>query len=227
VIGLIYLLIKESTMTKIITAVPSLPIDRRSFIRTSAAFTSVLALPACGSGDDSPLLANKQAALDKQITEFMAKTGVPGAAVSLMNTRNSIQQVAGVRELGKSPKVVGGDSFHIGSNAKSMLAMLIMRSVELNELKLETPIYQLVPSLKSSGKSAYANVTLENLLSHRAGIETLLDVPSIEKNIACFFWHSSVAATAGIGISDKQSRLAFLALRSIIPTEAMLVRRQF
>jgi hypothetical protein len=92
-------------MTKIITAVASLPIDRRSSIRTSAAFSSVLALPAWGSGDDSPLLANKQAVLEKQITECMTKTGVPGAAVSLMNTHNSIQQVAGVRELGKSPKV--------------------------------------------------------------------------------------------------------------------------
>ena len=68
-------------MNKMIASVASLPIDRRSFIRTSAAFSSVLALPACGTGDDSPLLANKQAALEKQITEFMAKTGVPGAAV--------------------------------------------------------------------------------------------------------------------------------------------------
>jgi D-alanyl-D-alanine carboxypeptidase len=207
VIGLVYLLTKDSTVTKIITAVASLPINRRSFIRTGAAFTSVLALPACGSGDDSPLLANKQAALEKQITEFMAKTGVPGAAVSLMNTRNSIQQVAGVRELGKSPKVVGGDSFHIGSNAKSMLAMLIMRSVELNELKLETPIYQLVPSLKSSGKSAYANVTLENLLSHRAGIETLLDVPSIEETLPVF---------SGTAVSQRRQTLEFLTSREPI-----------
>jgi hypothetical protein len=48
----------------------------------------------------------------------MAKIGVPGAAVSVTNTRTSIQQVAGVRVLGKSAKVLG----------------------ELNELTLETPI---------------------------------------------------------------------------------------
>jgi D-alanyl-D-alanine carboxypeptidase len=186
-------------------------LNRRSFIATTAGLGASFALPGCGSadGDSSPLLANKQASLDKLLTEFMAKTGVPGAAVSLMNTRNSIQQVAGVRVLGKSAKIVGDDSLHIGSNSKSMLAMLAMRSVELNELKLETPIYTLVPSLKSTGKAAYGNVTLENLLSHRAGIETLLDVPSIDEILPVF---------AGSAVEQRKQALAFLTSREPIAT---------
>jgi D-alanyl-D-alanine carboxypeptidase len=181
-------------------------LNRRSFIATTAGLGASFALSGCGSadGDSSPLLANKQASLDKLLTEFMAKTGVPGAAVSLMNTRNSIQQVAGVRVLGKSAKIVGDDSLHLGSNAKSMLAMLAMRSVELNELKLETPIYTLVPSLKSTGKTAYGNVTLENLLSCRAGIETLLDVPSVEEVLPVF---------SGSAVEQRKQALVFLTNR--------------
>jgi D-alanyl-D-alanine carboxypeptidase len=182
---------------------------RRSFVGVGAALGASLTISGCGSatGDSSPLLADKQAALDKLLKEFMTKTGVPGAAVSLMNTRNSIQQVAGVRVLGKTEKIVGSDAFHIGSNVKSMLAMLVMRSVELNELKLETPIYQLVPSLKSTGKTAYANVTLENLLSHKAGIETLLDVPSIEEILPVF---------NGTAVEQRRQALVFLTRREPI-----------
>jgi D-alanyl-D-alanine carboxypeptidase len=177
--------------------------NRRLFVGASVALGASFTISGCGSadGDSSPLLANKQAPLDKLLTEFMTKTGVPGAAVSLMNTRNSIQQVAGVRVLGKSEKIMADDAFHIGSNVKSMLAMLVMRSVELNELKLDTPIYQLVPSLKGSGNPAYANVTLENLLSHRAGIETLLDVPSIEEILPVF---------TGTAVEQRRQALVFL-----------------
>jgi D-alanyl-D-alanine carboxypeptidase len=186
---------------------PHFQLNRRYFIGAGAALSGAFALAGCGSGDNSPLLADKQASLNKLLTEFMAKTGVPGAAVSLANTRNSIQQVSGVRVLGKSVKVVGEDSFHIGSNCKSMLAMMILRSVELNELKLETPIYQLVPSLRASGKAAYASVTLENLLSHRAGIETLLDVPSIVETLPVF---------QGTSTEQRRQTLVFLTSREPI-----------
>jgi D-alanyl-D-alanine carboxypeptidase len=159
--------------------------NRRNFLANTAAFGGMMALGACGGGSDvvgdvrEIRVAARQVQLDQLLAAFMAKTGVPGAAVSLIDTREEIVSVAGVRVLGRPEKVLIGDAFHVGSNSKSMLAMLIMRSVELGELKLETPIYDLVPSLRSTGKAAYAGVTLEQLLSHKAGIEPLLDVPSI------------------------------------------------
>ena len=181
--------------------------NRRDFLSSTVALGATFALTACGGGGDVTSVvrvAVKQAQLDQLLASFMAKTGVPGAAVALIDTRDDITSVAGVRVLGKPEKIATHDAFHIGSNAKSMLAMLVMRSVELAELKLETPIYDLVPSLRSTGKAAYAGVTLEHLLSHRAGIEPLLDVPSIVEILPVF---------AGSASEQRKQALVFLTSR--------------
>jgi D-alanyl-D-alanine carboxypeptidase len=157
--------------------------NRRIFLSSAVGVGATLTLAGCG-GDVR--VTARQIQLDKLLNDFMAKTGVPGAAVSLIDTSEEITSVSGVRVLGKSEKVLTSDAFHIGSNAKSMLAMLALRSAELGELKLETPIYDLLPSLRSTGLAAYAAVNLEQLLSHKAGIESLLDVPSIEQVLPQF-----------------------------------------
>jgi D-alanyl-D-alanine carboxypeptidase len=159
--------------------------NRRIFLSGAVGIGTTLALQGCGGGNDDQLSA-RQIQLDKLINDFTIKSGVPGAAVALLDTSKTISSVAGLRVLGRPEKIVVTDSFHVGSNAKSMLAMLILKSAELGELKLETPIYELVPSLRSTGLPAYARVTLEQLLSHKAGFEPLLDVPSIEEILPRF-----------------------------------------
>ncbi len=184
--------------------------NRRNFLSSATALSSMMALSACGGGNDvvgdirEIRVAAQQVRLDQLLAAFMAKTGVPGAAVSLIDTREDIASVAGVRILGKPEKILVGDAFHVGSNAKSMLAVLIMRSVELGELKLETPIYVLAPSLRSTGNAAFAGVTLEQLLSHKAGIERLLDVPSIEEILPVF---------EGSATEQRKQALTFLTSR--------------
>ncbi len=181
---------------------------RRTFLSSSILLGSSLALYGCGGGSDTPAgapsLAPKQAALDQLVSEFLTKNGVPGVSVALLNTREEIVSVSGVRVLGQPAKVLASDAFHVGSNAKSMLAMLIMRSVELGELRLETPIYDLVPQLRSTGKAAYAGVTLEQLLSHRAGIEPLLVVQDIQETLPPF---------EGSAADQRKQTLNFLTAR--------------
>ena len=188
--------------------------DRRTFLTSTAILGATAALSGCGGGGDSTdrtvsatSLKGKQAVLDKLLQDFMTKTGVPGATVSLLNTNEEIVSVAGVRVLGRPEKILEADSFHLGSNTKSMLAMLILHSAELGELKLETPIYSLLPNLKSTGKAAYANVTLEQLLSHQAGIEPLLVVQDIEETLPVF---------DGTVTEQRRQALVFLTARDPI-----------
>jgi D-alanyl-D-alanine carboxypeptidase len=181
--------------------------NRRSFILTAAGAGSAILLSGCNSAESTtkpPSLTDKQGALDKLVQDFLLKTGVPGVSVTLLNTREEIVSVAGLRVLGRPEKIQAQDSFHIGSNAKSMLAMLALRAAELGELKLETPLYELIPGFRAMGKPAYGGVTLEQLFAHRAGIEPLLVVEDINNVLPQF---------SGAAIDQRRQAAAFLLAR--------------
>ncbi len=63
------------------------------------------------------------------------------------------------------------DRFHIGSNTKAMTAFVIARMVEKGRLSWTTPFFSLFPEWRKKSNPAYARITLQDLLSHRAGIQ--------------------------------------------------------
>lgn len=63
------------------------------------------------------------------------------------------------------------DRFHIGSNTKAMTAFVIAKYVEAGKLKWSTKFFDLFPEWKSSSRADYSEITLQDLLSHRAGIQ--------------------------------------------------------
>ena len=63
------------------------------------------------------------------------------------------------------------DRFHIGSNTKAMTAFIIAKYVEKGKLKWTTKFFDLFPEWKLKSKPEYFNITLQDLLSHRAGIQ--------------------------------------------------------
>lgn len=63
------------------------------------------------------------------------------------------------------------DRFHIGSNTKAMTAFIIAKYVEKGKLKWATKFFDIFPQWKNNSNQAYFNVTLQDLLSHRARIQ--------------------------------------------------------
>lgn len=63
------------------------------------------------------------------------------------------------------------DRFHIGSNTKAMTAFIIAKYVEKGKLKWSTKFFDLFPDWKEKSKTDYATITLQDLLSHKAGIQ--------------------------------------------------------
>lgn len=63
------------------------------------------------------------------------------------------------------------DRFHIGSNTKAMTAFIIAKYVEKGKLNWSTKFFDIFPEWKEKSKPEYANITLQDLLSHRAGIQ--------------------------------------------------------
>lgn len=63
------------------------------------------------------------------------------------------------------------DRFHIGSNTKAMTAFMIAKYVEKGKLNWTTKFFDLFPEWKEGSKAGYENITLQELLSHKAGIQ--------------------------------------------------------
>lgn len=63
------------------------------------------------------------------------------------------------------------DRFHLGSNTKAMTAFIIAKYVEKRYLRWDTKFFELFPKWKKGSRKEYDDITLEELLSHRANIQ--------------------------------------------------------
>jgi CubicO group peptidase (beta-lactamase class C family) len=102
---------------------------------------------------------------------IVVKHDVPGMVAVLIDGDSILSSgAAGVRRRGDAQKVTLNDRFHIGSDTKAMTATLCAMLVEEGKLSWDRTLVQAFPELKSKMHEQYRNVTLEQLLTHRAGM---------------------------------------------------------
>lgn len=85
----------------------------------------------------------------------------------------TLQVMGYQRAFPQSPKFMAttGDYFHLGSNSKAITAFIAAKLVEQGKINWETKFFKLFPEWKKGSDTAYYNITLRDLLSHRARIE--------------------------------------------------------
>lgn len=71
----------------------------------------------------------------------------------------------------KQTKANINDYFHLGSNTKAITGFIAAYLVENNKITWTTKFFDLFPNWKTKSNSAYYNITLADLLSHRAKIQ--------------------------------------------------------
>ena len=120
-------------------------------------------------------------------------TTTPGiAALIIRGFRAEPERVAGVRVMNTDDRVAAGDRWHLGSDGKAMTATLIARLVESGVLSWERPLSQMLPELAQGMQPQYRDVTLPDLLSHRAGLpENIVDLQVLQS-----FYSDSAAPPA-------------------------------
>jgi CubicO group peptidase (beta-lactamase class C family) len=94
-------------------------------------------------------------------------------ALAVVVTRNGKicdRAAVGVRKWGAPTLVTTNDQFHIGSCGKSMTATLAATLIEEGKLRWNTTIGEVFPELKGKMDQRYEKVTLDQLLTHRAGV---------------------------------------------------------
>lgn len=99
-----------------------------------------------------------------------SQAGVPAMAMAVV-TLDGLSGVAaaGWRKAGATNAVTLDDLWHLGSNTKAMTATLSGRLVERGLLDWDTTLATAFPELADAMQAECRKVTLEQLLTHRAG----------------------------------------------------------
>lgn len=135
--------------------------------------------------------------LESVLESIRREYKLPALAASIVRSDGSITSVAtGVRTQGKNAAVKNEDKFNIGSITKPMTATVIATLVEQGKLSWTTRVLDVFPEFKDIIHPTLKEITLEQLLAHRAGIAAFED----DKDIA--------SAPTFPGSATKQ-RLAF------------------
>jgi len=107
--------------------------------------------------------------------QIMEKDSIPEMAFAVV-TKDSIiiKKVLGhhkISEINSNPNSNIDDYFHLGSNTKAITSFIAAKLVENKKIMWNTKFYDLFPELKRKSNTKYLNITLEDLLSHRAKIQ--------------------------------------------------------
>lgn len=127
---------------------------------------AVLLLSSAGFAPP-PTLAAAAAALEKIIAAEMAQTGTPGVAFVVVKEGAVVYARGfGRASVEESTPVTTATAFRLGSTTKMLTATAVLSLVADGKLSLTQPVTQYVPTLGT----AFARVSLRQLLSHAAGL---------------------------------------------------------
>jgi CubicO group peptidase (beta-lactamase class C family) len=105
------------------------------------------------------------------------KHDVPAISAMLLSSEGiTAAGVAGVRKRGSEVPATSNDLWHLGSVTKAMTATLVARMVEQGQVAWDTTVAQVFPEFADTFHPEMRGVTLIQLLSHRAGLPTNLNL---------------------------------------------------
>ena len=107
------------------------------------------------------------------VTETVSREHIPGMIAAIIDSSGILQiESSGVRKMRSSEAITHADHFHLGSCGKAMTSVLMAILIADNKLQWETTFIEVFPELKDTILPDYEHITLHQLLTHRAGIES-------------------------------------------------------
>jgi len=138
--------------------------------RLSVAVVSLAVLPLhVGAEAPTPTLAG----LDDYVVQAMGAWEVPGMAVAVVKDDAVVLAKGyGIREIGKPGPVDADTLFAIGSNTKAFTVTALGMLVSEDKLGWDDPVITHMPTLQLYDPYATREITVRDLLCHRAGYGT-------------------------------------------------------
>ncbi len=123
-----------------------------------------------------------QTSYKQAIDSVLKANHVIGLAYTVVSGEKELDAgVWGVKRFMDTELVHLSDLFHIGANTKAFTAFLAARMVEEGKVKWDTKFFTIFPELKANAKESYHNITLQDLLSHRAYLPPFTSPSEYEK----------------------------------------------
>jgi CubicO group peptidase (beta-lactamase class C family) len=112
------------------------------------------------------------AGLDEYVEKAMRDWEVPGVAVAVVKDDRVDVRGFGVREAGKTERVDENTVFAMGSNTKAVTALALGLLVQEGKVGWDDPAVKWLPELELYDPCVTRELTLRDMLSHRAGYQT-------------------------------------------------------
>lgn len=146
-------------------------------MRWKALFFAVFVAACGGAGEEAvpePSAVEAQrvnGSLAEIVEAIYIQTNVTALGAAIVHADGRIEiAVAGERTRGSGDYVQPGDLWHLGSNTKSMTALLYADLVQQGTLKWGATLPELFPSHADKIHQNWAKVTIEDLLTHTSGV---------------------------------------------------------
>jgi D-alanyl-D-alanine carboxypeptidase len=127
-------------------------------------FTTCLFLSGKAQNKTEPNLQNI-------LDTFITNNKIPSIAIAIVKTDTLIYRTSGNNKKCDGLPIDLSSKFHLGSNSKAITSFMIAKLVETGKLKWETKLLDLFPEFKTTTNPKFENTTIEQILSHTAGIK--------------------------------------------------------
>lgn len=120
--------------------------------------------------------------LEDLLTKVRLDYKMPAMAAAVI-TSTEIKDIAvsGVRQIYQKDKVQLEDRFHLGSNTKAITAHWAAAMVESKQISWDTKMLEIFPHWEDDALKTYHNITLSDLLCHRAKIQPFMSAYDLVK----------------------------------------------
>ncbi|WP_223648342.1 serine hydrolase domain-containing protein [Hymenobacter psoromatis] len=110
-------------------------------------------------------------AAQQALDSIRAHYHLPALSAAIIEPGRIRYVYGGVRRNDQPNPIALTDYFHLGSDTKSVTSLLAGKLVEEGKIRWDSKLLDVVPALRAAALPLYTNVTLGDLLSHRAGIQ--------------------------------------------------------
>ncbi len=146
--------------------------NRRRFLQSIPGAVPVLGAPfaiarLAVAGTQEPVPWD----LNESLAAVLKDSGLPALAAGAVKEGRTVAAGAvGLRKVGSDKAVTLKDKFHIGSCTKAMTATLAAIILQQGKVKWDSTLTDIFPERRERINPRFRSVTLEMLLTHRAGL---------------------------------------------------------
>ena len=122
-------------------------------------------------------IVSPQKKLDASVNNYITENNIPGALVRVTKRNGAVlNSSAGVSNINSRKALKPDQTYEIGSQTKTMTAVVVLKLVEQNKIKLDEPVSKYLDPKTLKGIANADKVTIRQLLSMRSGIPNYTEI---------------------------------------------------